>query len=428
MIGKNKLDTESYKGVRDFYPEDMFIQNHIFGIWRSVAESFGYNEYGASILESSEIYKAKTGEEIVNEQTYSFKDRGDRDVTLRPEMTPTVARMVAGKIHDLVFPLRWYSIPNLFRYEKPQRGRLREHWQLNVDIFGVSGQEADIEIISVAHRIMQKFGAKDSDFVIKINNRKLLNDLFQHFELTEEQAQKISKIIDKKSKIPEETFKAGMEEILGDKKNEVVSALSSNEKLLDTLGQENTNSKEIVSLIEKLSSLGITNTVFDPTLMRGFDYYNGVVFEIFDTHPDNNRALFGGGRYDNLSELFGTKDIPAFGFGMGDVTIHDFLETRGFLPKYKPASDVYICTLGKEFHENASKLAETLRNKGLNVSVDITDKKIGDQIKSANKQSIPFVICVGEDEIKSGIYPVKQMDSGEEKKVKVEEIVNLINK
>ena len=157
MSDKSKLSTESYKGVRDFYPEEMFIQNHIYKIWKKVVESFGYSEYTASLLESAELYKAKSGEEIVNEQTYTFTDRGGREVTLRPEMTPTVARMVAGREKNLIFPLHWYSIPNLFRYEKPQRGRLREHWQLNVDLFGVDSVDADIEIITIAHQIMTKF-------------------------------------------------------------------------------------------------------------------------------------------------------------------------------------------------------------------------------------------------------------------------------
>ena len=169
---KKKLSLEPYKGTRDFYPEDQFVQNYIFGVWRKVAESYGYLEYGASILEETDLYRAKTGEEIVNEQTYSFTDRGGRDVTIRPEMTPTVARMVAQKRKELSFPLRWYSIPNLFRYERPQRGRLREHWQLNCDMFGVDSIDADVEIISLAYDIMKAFGAKDENFEIRINDRK----------------------------------------------------------------------------------------------------------------------------------------------------------------------------------------------------------------------------------------------------------------
>lgn len=428
MSDKTKLSTESYKGVRDFYPEDNFIQNYIFNVWRKTAESYGYVEYNASILEPAELYKQKSGEEIVGEQTYTFKDRGDRDVTLRPEMTPTVARMVAGKIHDLVFPLRWYSIPNLFRYEKPQKGRLREHWQLNVDLFGAEEIEADTEVISVAYKIMKKFGAKDKDFVIKINDRNIINALYLKFDLDEEKSQKISKIIDKKNKIPESSFLEAISEILGEKTGEFVRLLEKNDDLLSSFENKDEISKNLFSLIDGLEKLGIKNVVFEPTLMRGFDYYTGIVFEIYDTSEENNRSLFGGGRYDNLLELFGTKNVSGVGFGVGDVTMKDFLITHNLLPKYRPSTEIYICTLNKDYFVKAKEIAESLRDSGLNVGLDISSKKVGEQIKIANKQSIPYVLCIGEDEIKSGLYPLKNMESGEEKKVKIEEIVGVVKR
>jgi histidyl-tRNA synthetase len=239
----SKLSTESYKGVRDFYPEDLFVQNYIFNKWREIAEKFGYLEYNASVLEPAELYKAKTGEEIVNEQTYTFTDRGEREVTLRPEMTPTIARMVAGQHHNLTFPLRWYSIPNLFRYEKPQRGRLREHWQLNVDIFGVNSIQADIEIISIADQILRNFGAKSSDFVIKVNSRKIINNLYKRFDLNEDDSHKISKIIDKKEKISSGAFDGAIGEILKEKSGEFISLLESAEKLLEFFGENDTKKR-----------------------------------------------------------------------------------------------------------------------------------------------------------------------------------------
>ena len=251
----SKLDTAPYKGVRDFYPEDMRIQNYIFNTWRKVVESRGYQEYSASPLEPTEIYAEKSGEEIVREQTFTFIDRGDRSVTLRPEMTPTLARMVAGKRRELKFPLRWFSIPNLFRYEKPQRGRKREHWQLNADLLGVGGIEGDKEIITLLYEIMKEFGAKDSDFEIRVNNCN-----FDDF-------------------------------------------------------------KDLTP-----------NMIFDESLARGQAYYTGTVFEIFDKDPENPRALAGGGRYDNLLELFDVEAVPAVGFGMGDITMKDFLETHKLLP------------------------------------------------------------------------------------------------
>ncbi len=424
MTDKSKpISTESYKGVRDFYPEDYFIQKFIFENWKKTVESFGYSEYNASILEYAELYKAKSGEEIINEQTYTFTDRGEREVTLRPEMTPSVARMVAGKREELSFPLRWYSIPNLFRYEKPQRGRLREHWQLNVDLFGVDSNLGDIEIVNIAYAIMKNFGAKDDDFIIRINDRKLMKALYEKFGMNDENSYKASKVIDKKDKISPELFSEAFKEILGEKSEEFVMLLNSNEKLLEYIG-ENEFSKELVAMIDKLLELGVKNITFDPTLMRGFDYYTGMVFEVFDTDPENNRSVFGGGRYDDLLDLFGAKKVPAVGFGEGDVTARDFLEKHNLLPTYKPETHIYICTVGNEFKNNARELAEKLWEQNINVAVDLTDKKLGDQLKLANKQKIPFVICIGEDEVKSREYTLKNMESGEEKKLKAEEIVS----
>jgi histidyl-tRNA synthetase len=313
----SKLDTAPYKGVRDFYPEDMEIQNYIFDTWKKVAKSFGYVEYSASILEPAELYKNKTSEEIVNEQTFSFKDRGDREVVLRPEMTPSLARMIAARRRNLKFPLRWFSIPNLFRYEQPQRGRKREHWQLNCDIIGIPDIKADIEIIELAHDIMEAFGAEDKDFEIRVNDRKAsMKGLREKRDkLTEEQEQKLLRLRDKKGKIPEEKYQAGIAEIIG-----------------ENLDIESEESDDVKLLIEKLEGAGIKNIKFSPTLTRGFDYYTGIVFEVFDTHPDNRRSLFGGGRYDNLLEMFGVEPVPAVGFGMGDITLRDFLETHKLLP------------------------------------------------------------------------------------------------
>lgn len=423
-----KISTENYKGVRDFYPEDMFILNYIFGVWRKTVESFGYSEYNASVLEPADLYKAKSGEEIVNEQTYTFKDRGDREVTLRPEMTPTLARMVAAKEKDLTFPLRWFSIPNLFRYEKPQKGRLREHWQLNVDLFGIESKEADSEIIKIAHSIMLNYGAKESDFIIKLNNRRLINDLYKHFSIDEDKSYKLSKIIDKKEKISEETFKVSVEELLGEKSSEFIRAISSNELFLNTLGSQNKNVQDLVVLIETLESHGIKNIIFDPTLMRGFDYYTSTVFELFDTDKENNRSIFGGGRYDDLLDIFGSKKIPAIGFGAGDVTVRDFLLIHGLLPTYTPPSKLFIGTLGKDYIKNAEYLADSLRAENICVSVNLTDKKIGDQVKIANKEKIPYFVAIGENETKSDLYTVKHLPSGTENKVSVAEMVNIINK
>ena len=304
---KPKLSTEPYKGVRDFYPEDMAVQNYIFDVWKKTAESFGYLEYTASILEPAELYEVKSNEEIVNEQMFTFTDRGGRRVALRPEMTPTLARMVAARRKSLKFPLRWFSIPNVFRYEKPQRGRKREHWQLNCDIMGVAGMEADIEIISLAHAVMKAFGAKEKDFIIKVSNRKKMENALLANGIVKENVLAIFRLLDKKGKMPEEERLSELEK-LGYGKNIDISTWAHD--------------------AENLKKKGITNIEFDSSIVRGFDYYTGMVFEVFDTHRDNRRSLFGGGRYDNLLEIFGVEPVPTVGFGMGDVTIRDFLETH----------------------------------------------------------------------------------------------------
>ncbi len=411
------LSTEPYKGTRDFYPEDKFIQNYIFGVMRKVSESYGYLEYDASILEDSALYKAKSGDEIVNEQTYTFKDRGDREVTLRPEMTPTVARMVAGKRKELVFPLRWYSIPNLFRYERPQRGRLREHWQLNVDIFGVDSVFADEEIISVAHDIMKMFGAHDENFKIRVNNRRFMNYLFNDYlKLPEAAAHQLARIIDRKDKMEEEKFYEELKTLLDE---ETVDSFLEilNIDSLDTLPQHMSglpSIQELRTVLNDLRSRGIENAVFDPTLMRGFDYYTGIVFEVFDTNPVNSRSLFGGGRYDDLVSLFGVEKVSGAGFGMGDVTIRDYLETYQLVPNYKPTTQLYLCVMKPEYQNYALRLASDLRSKGVSVAVDYTNRPLGNQVKTADRQGIPFVICIGEDEITTNRFKVKKMQSGGE--------------
>ncbi len=418
-----KLSTESYKGVRDFFPKDQFIQNYIFKIMKETVESFGFNEYSASILEPAELYKQKSGEEIVNEQTYTFKDRGDREVTLRPEMTPTVARMVASKIRELSFPIRWYSIPNLFRYEKPQRGRLREHYQLNVDIFGIDDIWAELEIIQVGYKIMKNLGAKDDDFVIYLNSRKIIENLFDKFNLNEEQKYKISKIIDKKEKITKDDFANLLTEVLDKDSQKFISLLESTDALLDFVGKENDYVVNFFKLTDKLIKLGIKNIEFKPTLMRGFDYYTDIVFEFFDTNKENNRSLFGGGRYDDLISMFGDQKISAVGFGMGDVTARDFLETRNMLPKYQNSTKLYICIFSEEQKIEAFKVAEKMRSFKINTSVDDGYKKIGDQIKYADKNNIPFIICIGEDELKTGLYKLKNLETKEEFEGSIDSII-----
>ncbi len=413
MEKDQKLSTDSYKGVRDFYPEDMAIQRYIFDTWSRVAESFGFERYDASVLEPSELYKAKgaENEEIVNEQTYTFIDKGDREVTLRPEMTPTVARMVAGKRRELQFPLRWYSIPNLFRYERAQRGRLREHWQLNCDIFGTHDIHADIEIILLASEILKGFGARESDFEIRINSRAALNALYGQYDFTETQAREITALLDRKRKMPEEEF---------------------SEKLADIAGPDfafpEETPLEVQTVLDGLAALGLGNVSYDSSIVRGFNYYTGTVFEVFDTHEDNRRALLGGGRYDNLTGLFGGDPIPGIGFGMGDVTMRDFLETHSLLPAHLAHTPIDVMVILPDLTTalGAEKVAHTLRARDIRVSVDLSGKKLGDQIARANKRGIPYVITVGIEELHSDTFTLKQLKDGTETRGKLDELAQKI--
>lgn len=405
---KNKLPTEPYKGVRDFYPEDYAVQKFIFSTWRKFVEKVGYVEYEASILEPVELYKGKgaDNEEILKEQIYVFKDRGEREVVLRPEMTPTVARMVAARRRELGFPLRFYSIPNVFRYERPQRGRLREHWQLNVDLFGSYAPAADAEIIGVAYGLLTSFGATESDFVIKLGSRPAMNKVAQLAGLDADKTKAFFGLLDRRDKISSADFERGLLEL-----GVQPSTVSAKEVPPD-----------IAKIIEDFKSAGITNMVYDPAIVRGFAYYTGIVFEVFDTHPQNNRALFGGGRYDNLTAMFDDEPLPGVGFGMGDVTMRDFLETRGLIPPYTPPTQVYVAITAPELALEAQTLAGEMRMAGVNVAIDFGERKLGDQIKTAVKHGIPWLVVVGQDELASGAFRVRNLGSGAEEPVRREEL------
>lgn len=405
----NKLELESYKGVRDFYPEDYKILDYITSKWREVLKRYGFEEYTASILEPSELYQSKTSDEIVNEQTYNFVDRGNRNVTLRPEMTPTVTRMVAKKRREFSLPIKWFSIPNVFRYEQPQKGRLREHWQLNVDMFGISENSAEIEVIQIANDLMLSFGLTQNDFVIKINDREIINRTFAELNLNEEQSKNLLRLIDRKDKI--NNFGEEAEKIIGAQFNYTPQIDEKLQKLISTLNE-----------------LGVTNIVFDPLLVRGFDYYTGVVFEIFDTNPENKRAIFGGGRYDKLFEIFDQTAMPAVGFGMGDVTIKDVLEIRGLLPAFTPSAQIYIGNIDTSVLIQTEKLAQEIRSTGVNTYLDFTDRKLKNKIERAGKQGYRFFAAIGENEIKSKKIIIKDLQTGKEKKVKIAKIAKFISK
>ena len=400
MNKQEKLSTEPYRGVRDFYPEDQAFLNYLFMICRRVSERMGYVEYHASILEPAELYRAKGADnaEMAQEQTYTFIDRGGREVTLRPEMTPTVARMVAARRRELGYPLRLFSLPNVFRYERPQRGRLREHWQLNVDLFGSASLAADAEIIATAAHLMEGFGASTQDFTIRVSSRVFLNTLITDAGLDEEGGKRLAILLDRRAKMTVDEFTT-----------ELASLKITPEQLSPSSIPE-----DVDVVLKLLTGMGIENAVFDPSIVRGFAYYTGIVFEVFDTHPDNNRSLFGGGRYENLTKLFDDEPVTGVGFGMGDVTIRDFMSVHNLIPTFTPPTHVYLAITTKDVLPAVLAFADELRSGGINVAVDFGDRKLSDQIKTASKHKIPRVIVVGPDELASGQFTARNIETGQE--------------
>jgi len=411
------LSTQSYKGVRDFYPSDMAVQRYIFDMWSETAERFGFERYDASVLEPSALYKAKGAEnaEMVNDQTYTFTDRGDREVTLRPEMTPTVARMVAGKRRELSYPVRWYSIPNLFRYERAQRGRLREHWQLNADIFGSNDYTTDVEIIQLAHQIFLDFGATEDMFEILINNRATMQHAYAALGITNANTvTAITRLNDRKDKIEADDYSTQL--------TDITSSAELAQEIKTMIESSDPGDNQVVAT---LKDLGINNVRIDRSLARGFDYYTGTIFEFKDTHPDNNRSLLGGGRYDNLTGLFGGEPISGIGFGFGDVTMKDFLLTHNLMPKSVTYTSAAVALLTMSPAENlaAMKIAQTIRATGLSCSIDNSTRKIGKKISAAAEAHVIFAITVGEDETASNTYTMKHLESSNETSGTIEQLM-----
>jgi histidyl-tRNA synthetase len=427
------LSTQSYKGARDFYPEEKRLQKYMFARMREAAERFGYEEYDAPILEPTELYLAKGNQEIIDQETYTFTDRGGRMVTIRTEMTPSVSRMVAAKRQELAYPVRWYCFPNLWRYERPQRGRLREFWQPNFDLFGVEGVEADHEIILLADQIMQSFGAKRDMYTIYISSRKLIDDLFgDYLGLDNTQRDTLIRLVDRMKKMERAEFITQADAILTPTQREE-GVLDSLLQLLKARRLEDLPAgfdmrPSVLRLTQLLSLLAegrITNCAFDVTLTRGFDYYTDMVFEVFDTAPENNRAMYGGGRYDGLVGLFGVEPVPTVGFALGDVTLHNFLDTHGLLPRGHTETDAYVVLIGDAVYERAQHTLMQLRKMGLNIAVDMTGRKLDKQIKTAVKKGIHYAIFIGEAELASEQFKLRNLVDGTEEVHGLQRIVTI---
>ena len=424
------LSTKPYKGTRDFYPNDMKLRNWFFGKIRAALELAAFEEYNGPMLESLDIYIAKSGEEIANEQTYNFTDRGGRRLAVRPEMTPTVARLVAGQINELNFPLKWFSIPNLYRYENPQRGRLREHWQVNVDIFGCDSYEADLEVISTAISLLKVFDADSSMFKVHINNRRFFNDIIASIAQTDaEGSRKVSKVVDKKNKIPREVYERELI-ALGldaDKIAKIDALYTMNVEEAAALCPESRGAQELIDLFAALRDLSLDQyCVFDFGIIRGLDYYTGTVFEVLDEAPENNRAMFGGGRYDNLVGLFvKNTSVSGVGFGFGDVTLENFLVTHNLIPDiYTTGTKVLVTRFDDVPYSEYTSMVAKLRDAGVQSSLYIGKKKFGKQLDHAIKGNYSHVVIMGSSELENKEVKIKDLRTREEHTVSADALVD----
>ncbi|EHR53279.1 histidyl-tRNA synthetase [Saccharomonospora marina XMU15] len=422
------LPTEPYRGTRDFLPEEMSVRQQVFQRLYEVIEVFGYQRYDGPVLELTEIYEAKSSREIVEQQLYTLTDRGGRRLALRPEMTPSVARIIAGNLGRLTFPVRWYSHPNCFRYERPQRGRVREHWQINVDLFGSSSSAVEVEFIELIHAMMAGLGATEDMYVLRMSDRVLLDAIFTEIlEVEDEQRRQVAGLLDRWEKYPEDKLRADAEEIgLSESRfarlREVVQA---GEEILPELSEQ---ARAGSKLIEVMNSRARDRIKVDPLIVRGFDYYTSTVFEVFDASPQNRRSLFGGGRYDNLVGLYSAQAVPGFGFGMGDVTLMDFLSTHGLLPEPANKVDAVVIPTAEALFEPARTAAAQLRAAGVRTTTPLESAKLGKEIGRADKAGARAVVIIGEQDHAEGMATVRDLVSGEQERVALPDVANAVRK
>ncbi len=428
MSDKSNL-LKPYRGTRDYYPKDFKKLSYIFSIWREACKAFGYEEYLGPLVEYKTLYTQKqaSGDEISNKQLYWFVDQGGREIAIRPEMTPTVSRMVGAKIESLPKPVRWFSIANFMRYERPQKGRSREFFQLNVDSFGVHSNLVDAELVELAIFIMDLFGATEEMYEIRLNNRKWFNYYVREVLGVEGNLQPISRIIDNIEKFSKDENRQKLKDLSLDE-NAVGALLNIASQTLDDVRKfkdRSEGAKELIELMDLLNARGYDNVIrYDGSLVRGFDYYTGNVFEQFDKHKDNNRSMFGGGRYDNLVGLYSGKDVPASGLAPGGDTTQLFLNNWNLWPENVSSTDVLVTVAGKEYIEDSWELASALRDIGLNVETYMGESfKLSKQLDYANKKNIAMVAILGQEEVEKGAFIWKNMKSGEQQEVLLEDLI-----
>ena len=416
---------QGVRGTRDFYPEDMRLRNWLFERFHSAARSHGFEEYDAPVLESEELYTRKAGEEIVG-QLYNFEDKGGRKVALRPEMTPSLARMVMARAGALALPIKWYSIPQCWRYERTQRGRGREHYQWNVDIWGMNGIEADAELLSVLVQFFDSVGLSSEDLVIRISSRKVLEEVLGSLGLEGEIFAQTCVIVDKMDKLPEDVIEAQLSDLglVSESISTIRSVLGITdlESLSSALSSDSEALIELQSLFSLCDSYGISDWVsFDASVVRGLAYYTGPVFEAHD-RAGNLRAICGGGRYDKLIGTLGGNDLPATGFGFGDMVVMELLDDKGLLPELSTGVSYVVFGMGTELRGAAMQVAAKLRSAGRTVDLVLEDKKMKWVFKHAERCGATRLVMVMPDEWAEGKVRIKDLDTGEESTVAMEDL------
>jgi len=414
----------SVKGTRDFYPEQMAVRTWLYNTVRQVSESYGYQEWDAPFLETLDLYAAKSGEELVKKQSYVFTDRGGDEITLRPELTPSLARMIAARQNELAFPLHWWSFGPFWRYERPGRGRSREFFQWNIDLIGVSSPEADAELVAIAASFFKAVGLSPNQVQISINNRRFMDAEFDHLGFPADKKPEISALVDRRDKMEAAAWEVNANDI------GLTNVQLDGLKILLADSERWRKSDELVRLFSALESLGVSEYVrFDPNIVRGLLYYTGTVFEAFDISGSVRRAIFGGGRYDNLLRDVGGESLSAVGFAMGDVVISLILQDLGLIPvlPISPAP-ILVTVFSPELLPASLRLATDLRAAGLNVTSFPEPAKLPRQFKFADHMGMKVVLVIGPDEAASGKVTLKNLGDGTQFILTREEILGAVQR
>jgi histidyl-tRNA synthetase len=415
---------QAVKGTHDFYPEQMAVRTWLYNTVRRVSESFGYQEWEAPILEPLDLYAAKSGEELVKKQSYVFIDRGGNEITLRPELTPSLARMIAQKQGELTFPARWWSFGPFWRYEKMQKGRSREFFQWNIDMLGVNSPEADAELVAIAAAFLKAVGLSPAQARIFVNNRRFMEAEFDILDIIPEKRPEVSGLVDRREKMEPVAWEAFALEIgLNPKQVNGLKDLLSD-------GERWRKSEELVRLFAALEALGVAEYIqFDPNIMRGLLYYTGTVFEAFDVKGNVRRSILGGGRYDNLLADVGGEPLSGVGFAMGDTVIGIVLEELGLVPPLPttPAS-VLVTVFSPGLLPISYTLATDLRRAGLNVTCYPEPAKLPKQFKFADRMGMRAVLVLGPDEVAAGKVTLKNLANGTQETISRSNVIGSVKR